>query len=114
MLLGKKDIHTMVSNMLEAIPEPRPENCVNLVDIKSKSDIHLYVSICLFISPYPFYRSSSSSSTMRPVMKNWMMIDPMSNVTALGSGVPAHAGENIHDSLAHSNHHLEEILSAIK
>ena len=68
----------MVSNMLEAIPEPRPENCVNLDDIKSKSEIHLYVSICLFISPYPFYRSSSSSSKMRPVMKNWMMIDPMS------------------------------------
>ena len=47
-------------------------------------------------------------------MKNWMMIDPMSNVTAMGSGVPAHVGENIHDSMAHSNHHLEKILSAIK
>ena len=47
-------------------------------------------------------------------MTNWMMIDPMSNVTAMGSGVPAHVGENIHDSMAHSNHQLEKILSAIK
>ena len=54
---GEKALHTIVSLKLVAIKrqisEPRPS---------------------LYISPYPFWRSSSSSRTMRPAMKSWMMI----------------------------------------